>query len=279
MLRIRRMKTADFQSVIKLTDQEHWGYGIRDIERIRALEPRGCLVASLNGRMIGLTTTITYGKRLGWIGNVVVQRKYRGSGIGSTLVQSAMGHLLCSHVKSIGLYSFPENKPMYERLGFRTEGGFVRLAMSRRTRTLVRQDRAPLRQILGLDRRVFGADRTRLLRHLFKEFPKGWAWTMKRSKLTGFSVVKRYKDSSEIGPAICENQGPDEIADLLESSVALVTKWPLEVSVPEINRAVLKVADRLGFRAERRGVVMSLADLDRIGTNPAIVALGFLDKG
>jgi len=273
------MRAADFQLAIKLTDQEDWGYGIRDIERIRALEPRGCLVASLNGRVIGLTTTITYGKRLGWIGNVVVQRKYRGSGIGSTLVQSAIAYLLNSHVKSIGLYSYPENRSMYERLGFRTESGFVELSMPRRSRTPVRQGAPPLSQILRLDSRVFGADRARVLRRLLNEFPKGWTWTTKGSKLTGFSVVKRYKHGSEIGPAICENQGPDEVADLLESSVALVTKWPLEVSVPEINRAVLKVADRLGFRAERRGVVMSLADLDRIGTNPAIVALGFLDKG
>ena len=273
------MKTADFRSVIRLTDQEHWGYGIRAIERIWALEPRGCLVASLNGRVIGLTTTITYGKRRGWVGNVVVQRKHRGSGIGSTLVQSAIGYLLGLRVKNIGLFSYPENKSMYERLGFRTETGFAQLSMSRRTSTPVRGATPPLRQILGLDKRLFGADRGRLLQRLLKDFPKGWTWTMKESKVTGFSVVKRYKDSSEIGPAVCESEVRDVIADLLESSVALATTWPLEMSVPETNRAALDVADRLGFRIERRGILMSVADLDRIETRPAITAFGFLDKG
>jgi len=279
LLRIRRMKTADFRSVIRLTDQEHWGYGIRAIERIWALEPRGCVVASLNGRVIGLTTTITYGKRRGWIGNVVVQRKYRGSGTGSALVQSAMGYLLGLRVKSIGLYSYPENKPMYERLGFRTETSFVQLSISRRTSSPVRAGTPPLRQILRLDKRIFGADRGRLLRHLFKDFPKGWTWTMKESKVMGFSVVKRYKDSSEIGPAVCESEVQDVIADLLESSVSLARTWPLEMSVPETNRAALDAADRLGFRIQRKGILMSLAGLDRIESHPAITAFGFLDKG
>lgn len=274
------MNKADFDSIIRLTNDEHWGFSIRDLRRMLTLEPKGCLVATLDGRPIGLTTTISYGKKLGWIGNVVVHRKHRGAGIGSGLVESAIRHLLRSHVKSIGLNSYLENRSMYERLNFRTIGGFVKLSMSRCIRKL-RSERGeiPFRQILRLDRRAFAADRTRLLRCLLNEFPRSWTWILKGSVVSGYSLVKQYQDSSEIGPLVCEQMNHDAVATLLQSSIALARKWPLEVSVPESNRTVFEAAVRLGFRVQRKGLVMSLMDLDRVTVSPAIAAFGFLDKG
>jgi len=133
------MKTTDLRSIIKLTDREHWGFGTRDLKRMMALEPRGCLVATMGGGPIGLTTTISYGRDAGWIGNVVVSGKHRGVGIGSDLVQSAVKHLLRMHVKRIGLYSYPENEAMYKRLGFETTDGFATVSMREGTVNLTKR--------------------------------------------------------------------------------------------------------------------------------------------
>jgi len=274
------MRSADFGSIIKLTNEENWGFGARDLRRMRALEPKGCLVAALDGRPVGLTTAISYGKKLGWIGNVVVARMYRNAGIGSGLVQTAIRHLLRSHVRSIALYSYLENKSMYERLGFRTVSGFLRLSISRRTQKRVTGNRqASFPEILKIDRRAFGADRTGLLRRLLSEFPRSWTWLLRGSAVLGYALVKQYQDSSEIGPSVCEQMNQDAVGTLLESSLALASKWPVEVSVPESNRTVFETAIRLGFRVERKGVVMCLTSTDRIRISPAIVAFGFLDKG
>ena len=280
MLRIRPMKTTDFRWVIELTSKEHWGFGIRDLKRMVALDPKGCLVAVLDGRPIGLTTTISYGKKLAWIGNVVVDRKHRGAGIGTSLVQSAITHVLRSHVKRIGLNAYPENESMYERLGFRTVDGFVRLSISRETGKPANESpKIPFGQIMKLDKRAFGADRTRLLQHLLREFPRGWTWTLKGAEVSGYSIVKEYQDSSEIGPSVCQDVNQERIARLLQSSIALARKWPLELSIPESNWTVLEAVTRLGFRVERKGVVMSYSSLDTITVSPATVAFGFLDKG
>lgn len=274
------MKTTDFRSLIRLANEEHWGYGTRDLKRMLALDPNGCLVAALDGRPIGLTTAISYGRKLAWIGNVVVQRKHRAAGVGTSLVRSAIKHLLRLRVKRIGLNSYPENRSMYERLNFRTIDGFVRLSITRRTRKPASEkEEVPFRQILRLDKRAFGADRTRLLRHLLRDFHESWTWILKGAEVSGYSVVKQYQDSSEIGPSISEQISPDEIATLLESSIALASKWPLELSVPESNQAALEAATRLGFRVERKGLVMSFADLSTVAASPAIIAFGFLDKG
>jgi GNAT superfamily N-acetyltransferase len=280
LVRIRRIKASDFRSIIRLTNEERWGFGIRDIKRMMAPQPGGCLVAVLDKHLVGFTTAISYGRELAWIGNVVVHRKHRRGGIGSNLVQSAIGNLLRSRVKRIGLYSYPENRPMYERLNFRTTGGFVRLSISRRTGEKMSENgEVPFREILWLDKHAFGADRTRLLQRLLREFPKSWTWIHRGPQLSGYSVVKQYQDSSEIGPSVSKEMGHNAIAKLLQSSIGLASKWPLELSVPESNERVLETAGRLGFRVDRKGLVMSYASLDTITVSPAIVAFGFLDKG
>jgi len=280
LLQIRPIRTGDLRPILRLTGEEDWGFGIRDLRRMRLLEPRGCLVAALDTRIIGFTTAISYGKKLGWVGNVVVQRSHRRKGVGSRLVASAIDHLRRSHVMSIALNSYPESQPMYERLGFVAFDGFVTLSMSIGAfQPAKRMERTPFRGILNLDKRAFGADRTRLLRSLFNEFPNAWAWIAETSNVVGYSLVKDYERSSEIGPAISEQRGEDAIATLLRFSISLARKWPLEVSVPESNETALRIAKSLGFEVQRRGVVMRLHDLREITINPAVVALGFLDKG
>mgnify|MGYP001088879183 CR=1 FL=1 len=280
MLRIRPLAAKDFGAIIRLTNKERWGFGVRDLKRMLSLEPKGCLVAILNGVPIGLTTAVSYGKMLGWIGNVVVDVKHRGAGVGSSLVESAIRHLLHLHVRKIGLFSYLENKSMYEQLNFRTTGGFARLSISRRARSPTSGNtEAPFRQILRLDKEAFGADRRRLLERLLREFPRSWAWILKGREVSGYSVVKQYQDSSEMGPSVCKQICLEDLATLFRSSLALARKWPLEVSIPESNPTGLETAARVGFRVERKGLVMSFADLGEIAVDPAIVAFGFLDKG
>jgi len=183
-------------------------------------------------------------------------------------------------MRSIALYSYPENKSMYERLGFRTVDGFLRVAISRRTpKRITKRRHVPFSEILKLDRHAFGADRSRLLRRLLNEFPRNWAWIVKGSAVSGYALVKEYKDSSEIGPSVCEQMNQDAVRRLLEYAVALARKWPLEMSIPKSHQIVLETAIRMGFGVERKGIMMDLANPDGMKVSPDIVAFGFLDKG
>ena len=280
MLQIRPIRTTDFRSIVKLTDEERWDFGTRDLKRMMALQPKGCLVAIMSGQRVGLTTTIAYGRSVGWIGNVVVDRNHRGAGIGSSLVESAINYLRRMRVKAIELNSYPENEAMYRRLGFNTMGGFLRVSVSHSNANPTGGiGKAPFHQILRLDNRAFEADRSRLLRRLHREFPKSWTWISNDAGVSGYSLVKQYKDSSEIGPLICEPMNRGCVGALLRSSIALTKKWPLEMSVPESNPTVRETAMHLGFRVERKGVVMSYAKLKPVAIGRAIGAFGFLDKG
>jgi nitrate reductase NapE component len=139
--------------------------------------------------------------------------------------------------------------------------------------------RIPLRQILSLDKRAFEADRSKLLRRLYRELPKRWSWVTNIAGISGYSLVKQYQDSSEIGPLICEDMNQESIGKLLSSSVALTDKWPLEMTVPESNSSIIEAAARHGFRVERKGFVMSYVGLRPIAIAASVGAFGFLDKG
>jgi hypothetical protein len=184
------------------------------------------------------------------------------------------------HVRRIGLNSYPENEEMYKRLGFEIGAGFASLSMAHGVEDSAKRiGKVPFREILRLDKRAFGADRSRLLGRFYREFPRCWAWVSGNSSVSGYSLVKQYQDSSEIGPLICEEMNQENIAMLLRSSIALTNKWPLETSVPEPSSIIIKTAESLGFRVERKGVVMSYERLDPVVIGSAVGALGFLDKG
>jgi predicted GNAT family acetyltransferase len=245
-----------------------------------ALQPNGCLVAAMSGEPIGFTTAISYGKNVGWIGNVIVSEKHRGTGVGSNLVRSALEYLLSIHVKRIGLYSYPENEAMYKRLDFETTGEFITLSMQRGAPYPAEKiQKIYLPQILRLDKRAFGADRSKLLTRLYHEFPEAWTCIVNEAGVSGYSVVKQYQDSSEIGPLVCRHMNKQPMEALLRSSIARTEKWPLEISVPASNVLVAETAERFGFRLEKKGVAMSYAQLPPIVIGSAIGALGFLDKG
>jgi GNAT superfamily N-acetyltransferase len=247
---------------------------------MKTLQPRGCLVATKGDELIGFTMAISYGGNVGWIGNVVVSRKHRGAGIGSGLVEHAVKYLLRRRIKRIGLFSYPENEPMYKRLGFERTNVFSTLSMRDSTEIFTRTiERIPFGQILRLDKRAFGADRSRLLRVLHRDFPERWAWIIDHARVSGYSVVKQYQDSSEVGPLVCEQMNEQSIGTLLRSSIARTEKWPLEMSVPGSSPVVAATAESLGFRLEKKGVAMTYARLQPTVIGPTIGALGFLDKG
>jgi len=274
------MTARDFRAIIKLTNNEQWGFGVRDMRRMLKLQPKGCLVAVDGAKRIGLTTASCYGGELGWIGNVVVDRAYRNKGIASDLVQAAIRRLAHRRVRRVGLYSFPENQSMYERLGFETVGGFILLSILRGPLKRAGGNlKIPFSKILRFDRRAFGADRSKLLRCLMRDFPRSWAWIRRGTELCGYAIVKEYQDSSEIGPSICEKADRDTALALLKASKSLTRKWPLEISIPESNRTFLETAQSAGFRTLRKGLVMSFTELEKVDLGPQVLALGFLDKG
>jgi predicted GNAT family N-acyltransferase len=284
MLRIKRMETGDIPFAISLSDQEDWGVTRRDIQRLMGLNPRGCFVAYEGITRIGVTTTTIYGKELGWIGNVIVDKDYRGKHIGNSLVEHAVSFLRRSSVRHIALYCFKEHVRFYENLGFVRDRSFFRLRRSAITIEHLKnqvnfQRRPSLARVIATDKKAFGADRSKLIRDVLSK-KAGWFLGLSRDhSCVSYLMVREYSDMYEFGPWISIDSSLNEENEMIRRALAMIRPVPVEASCLQENQRPLQTLKTNDFRIVREGYRMFFKERAHIGKDSAQYALGFLDKG
>src|SRR5215211_8728516 len=90
---IRLLFESDIAAAMRLKDAAGWNQTEKDWLRLLALEPYGCFAAVKDGRLVGTTTTTTYGNDLAWIGMVLVDPEERHQGIATQLMNVALDYL------------------------------------------------------------------------------------------------------------------------------------------------------------------------------------------
>jgi len=281
MTHFARMRVSDIPFAVKLSSQEEWGTPPSDFMRILRLDPHGSFVAFDGDSQVGMITTMTFGRELAWIGNVIVNKNHRGKHIGQGLMDCAIHHLTKLQVRHIGLYSFNDNVGFYEKLGFVRSTQFVRL---RRPRGMLRtcehesRKQPSLSQVLSMDRRAFGADRSKLIRSWIRE-ESGAYFGFANGKTSGFLLVKKYSTAFEFGPGGAFSASEVDLSKLLAKSMEYAWRKPIEVSCLTRNRSMLKLLAEYGFRTVNRGFRMFRNHDASLGSDRSAILIGFLDKG
>jgi GNAT superfamily N-acetyltransferase len=206
-MRLRQLTLNDIPEAMHLKDAVGWNQTPRDWERLLSASPLGCFAAEHGGRVVGTATTIVYGGRLGWIGMVVVDSQHRRKGIGTALLERAIGHLDSRNVPSVKLDATPQGQPLYERLGFVGEYAVERWMLSRR-RTARVPSAAPigLDALLELDREAFGADRSAVLRSVARDAPELALMAPQPSGVAGCSLGRRGARADHLGPWMARDE-------------------------------------------------------------------------
>ena len=169
---IRVLQRSDIAAALRLKELAAWNQTEQDWQRLLRLEPRGCFCATSHGRVIGTSTTTTYGFDLAWIGMVLVDPEYRKRGIGKRLMQVALDYLRDIDVSTVKLDATPDGRPVYEGMGFKVESRVERwqgVALTNETSVCKSLSTAELAELFVLDRAAFGADRSTLIE-------LGWGW-------------------------------------------------------------------------------------------------------
>jgi len=264
-LKIRCMRPGDFDIAARLSNIENWDNSIDDFRRILRVEPGGSFVAIEERHRLGIVTTISYG-RLGWIGNLVVSKRYRKLGIGSWLVKHAIVHLRRKGARTIGLFSYKSALPFYQRLGFKRDASYLRFfgrgraLTSKGPRNIGMND---FERILVFDRKCFGHHRDRLLKDLLERFRDSSFLTMRNGKVLGYIVGKNYENTCEIGPWLCSREGISTAASLLRAVLNASIGKPVEVTVSNRNRQAFRLLRNHDF--ENHGMVVRMYCGDRSG--------------
>jgi ribosomal protein S18 acetylase RimI-like enzyme len=206
-VKLRLMIPSDIPAGMRLKELAGWNQTPEDWLRFLRADPEGSFVAESGRRVVGTATTITYENLIAWVGMVLVDPEFRRQRIGTALLTEALDHLDARRVRCTKLDATPEGRRVYEKLGFQTEYEIERWMLSR-LGTIPKPSLVPasLDEIFGLDRNVFGADRSALLTSFAQQAPEFVLAQRENDVLKGYSFGRKGSEADQLGPWVARDR-------------------------------------------------------------------------
>lgn len=275
---IRSFFESDIPAAMKLKEAAGWNQTEDDWRRLLMLEPNGCFVAIKDGRLVGTTTTTTYGKDLAWIGMVLVDPQHRRQGIAAKLMQVALDYLK-DKVDTIKLDATALGQPVYEKFGFDVESVVERWSgpagsEASDTKTLTSKDRDAL---LALDQLAFNADRSKLIESLIDNAAVSPVLVRAvDDTLSGYALARRGTRADYVGPIV--SRDPRQAETLLDQVLSQLNQRRVYVDFNTECGISASVLSKRGFVKERDLIRMRAGD-PGAKTSPFVFAIAGPEVG
>jgi len=204
-MRLRVMTKQDIPGGLRLNTVAGWNQTAVDWNRFLDGTTDGCFVMEDGEKVVGTAATLPFEDRFAWISMVLVDPEYRNRGSGTQLLEQTVRHLDDRGIPTLKLDATPLGKPLYEKMGFVSEYEIERWISRRAAREEGATNEAvpcqqPLPEILALDRAIFGADRSALLRSLREQAPDFALAIAKGTQLEGYAFGRRGLFADHCGP-------------------------------------------------------------------------------
>ncbi|HEX7174788.1 MAG TPA: GNAT family N-acetyltransferase [Pyrinomonadaceae bacterium] len=277
---IRLLEESDVAEAMRLK-AARWNQTEEDWLRLLRLCPRGCFAATAGVRLVGTTTITVYGRGLAWVGMVLVDPDFRRRGIATALVREALKGLDAAAVTTVKLDATPEGAPVYEALGFEAElhiERWVGVVQAKASPAHTAEGAPQPSQILELDRRAFGADRSELLRALLEESCVTPAVSMGADgRLRGYALARRGAMADYVGPIVAEEA--ETAAALLDDVLNRLDAGRVCVDLNTTYAGGARVLEAQGFVKQRELIRMRRGGRSGAGTSDSIFAIAGPEVG
>ncbi len=271
-IEIRLLFESDIPAAMRLKEAAGWNQTEADWRRLMMLEPNGCFGAIRDGRLVGTTTTTTYGDELAWIGMVLVDPQHRRQGIAAKLMSVALDYLN-GKVGTVKLDATALGQPVYERFGFQAESLVERWSGTGHSlhSDVNRIDPDSMNELLVLDQIAFNADRSKLIETLI-EGASVPPVLMRDADgaLSGYAFARSGTRADYIGPLVAKE--PRKVEILMEQLLSQLGDRRVYVDLNKESGASTRLLSVRGFVKERDLIRMS-AGLPRAKTSPLIIAI------
>lgn len=250
---IRAMREEDIPGAMRLKTAENWNQTEHDWRTLLKLDPQLCLVATSAGHVVGTVTAANYANELAWIGMMLVDKDFRGRGLGKRLLTTLIEKL--GTCQSIKLDATATGLPLYEALGFKEELSIDRMVTTYLDADFRSVDDSAVKPMteaewpnaLGLDHTFFGADRSRLLTEILLRNP-GW-YLERNGKMTGYLLARSGSNYTQLGPLSAETNEDTKI--LLASALKSFTGKLVLVDILQDKTDLKEFLAPLGFNVQR----------------------------
>jgi GNAT superfamily N-acetyltransferase len=213
-LRIREMRPADLEALMQIKNAENWNQTEEDWLFLIKNNPKFCLVAVSENKLIGTVTAMKYQQKLAWIGMMLVAKKYRGLGVSKILLNTILKRL--DKCDSIKLDATPAGVPVYKKLGFVAEYEIDRMVSSGLpVEILDHEDTGAfeisnislddINKLMPLDKIIFGVGRLDLFDYLLNNQKKIGFQIKEENILKGFVFGREGSNYLQIGPLLAES--------------------------------------------------------------------------
>ena len=120
---VRKLSKKQIIELLELYKNEWWTKTreLQDIETMLNNSPIIIGVEDSNGKLVGFARVLTDFVYKAFIFDVIIDRKHRGKGLGSSIMNTIVNHNDLKNIKHFELYCLEEMKPFYQKWGFRDE--------------------------------------------------------------------------------------------------------------------------------------------------------------
>lgn len=256
-MRLRVMTEQDVSGGLRLNTLSGWNQTAADWQRFLKNSPRGCFVMEDDGKIAGTATTVNYDNRFAWIGMVLVDPEYRKQGIGTQLLKKTVEYLDEENIRTMKLDATPQGKPIYTKLGFVDEyeiERWIRKKPLSAAPPVPQSICTPLserqkEQIFRIDKELFGANRSFLLRALCEEAPEFAAAVWEGEVLQGYAFGRHGLFADHLGPWMGRTQTAAE--KILQGFLGQSSRETVIVDCLKSNAMAVELLHNCGFAPSR----------------------------
>ena len=269
---VRRLAASDVPAALELSEQAGWNQTADDWRVLIDLAPEGCLAIEVEGELAATTTLLCYGRRLAWIGMVLTKKSYRGRGFARRLLPQALSLADQMALETVKLDATDQGRPLYEKMGFRSEQAVERWTRPGTGGTTGPMDavQRPAENWRMADRRAFGADRSELLEKLAERGQP--PFVMKGS----YWLTRPGRHSHYFGPSVCD--APGTARALIERALPIAGNRDCSWDLFPTNADAVAIARDLAFRPTRR-LQRMVRGKDLHANNESIYAIAGFELG
>jgi GNAT superfamily N-acetyltransferase len=244
---VRLLRSSDIPQAMLLKQAVGWNQTEQDWERLLELEPEGCFGIEREGKLVATTTTTCYGRELAWIGMVITAPEFRGQGLAGTLMRRALEFLDGRQIRCVKLDATSMGSGLYRKFGFDDECAVERWRGADGL-AVCPDEVAPYTADRDLDRRAFGADRSRLLSMLAHEESASIPGS-------GYAMARPGANAAYFGPCIAATSHSAQ--SLLEWFLSRHSNEPVYWDLLPDNLEAVQLARDFGFERSRQLVRMA----------------------
>ncbi len=269
---IRLLFESDIPAAMQLKEAAGWNQTEDDWRRLLMLEPNGCFGAIKDGRLVGTTTTTTYGDELAWIGMVLVNPQLRRQGIAAKLMNVALDYLK-GKAGTVKLDATALGQPVYERFGFQFESLIERWSGtgSQHSDEQASFGGDSLSELLALDRIAFNADRSKLIEALVKSTSVSPVLMRDADgALSGYALARSGTRADYVGPVVAKD--PQQVETLLDQVLSKFRERRVYIDFNKECSAGTSVLSDRGFVKER-DLIRMRAGRPGVKTSPLVVGI------